>query len=55
MADNPDTNVNLDTFKLNFLESLSDDSIVKKYQEILAPYSNHLKLLLSQQMQIFLN
>ena len=28
----------MDTFKINFLESLSDDSIInKKYQEILVP------------------
>ena len=44
MADNSHTNDNMDNFKLNFLESLSDDSIVKKYQEILAPLYKSLKV-----------
>ena len=46
MADNPDTNFNMDTFKLNFLESLSDDSIIKKYQEIIAPLFKPLEVAL---------
>ena len=37
MADMRDNRDDMDTFKINFLESLSDDSIIKKYQEILAP------------------
>ena len=46
MADNSHTNDNMDNFKLNFLESLSDDSIVKKYQEILAPLFKPLEIAL---------
>ena len=46
MADNPDTNFNMDTFKLHFIESLSDDSIIKKYQEILSPLFKPLEVAL---------
>ena len=46
MADNSQTNENMDNFKLNFLESLSDVSIVKKYQEILAPLFEPLEIAL---------
>ena len=38
MAENGDSNViTIETFTLNFLEALSDDTVIKKYQEILNP------------------
>ena len=38
MAENSDSNViTIETFTLNFPEALSDDTVIKKYQEILNP------------------
>ena len=43
MGTEQNADVDMDSFKLHFLEALSDDSVIKKYQEILTPLVAPLK------------
>ena len=41
MGTEQNADVDMDRFELHFLEALSDDSVIKKYQEILTPWLPH--------------